>query len=237
MDKVKLYCIPYAGGSAMIYNKWQSHLQDQIELCPIELAGRGSRIAEPFYGGLEAAIEDLYAKISSDIAHHDYAFFGHSMGAFLVYELMQKIKALGGREPLHTFFSGRKPPHIKRKKRFSSLSEEAFEQEVMSLGGTPPDFFKYPELKEIFIPILRNDFKLSETEVERPEISTLPFDISVLVGKEEEITTAEAEGWRLHTSEKCAMYYLNGGHFFLLKETQTITNIINQTISHHIAIL
>jgi len=237
MDKVKLFCVPYAGGSAMIYNKWKSHLPDYIELCPIELAGRGSRIAEPFYTGLEAAVEDIYATISVDISNYDYAFFGHSMGALLVYEVLQKIKALGNKLPLHAFFSGRKPPHAKREKIFSSLSTEEFEKEIMSLGGTPPDLFKHPELKEIFVPILRSDFKISETVVERPEISKLPFDISALVGKEEFITSEEAEGWQLHTSGNYSMYTIKGGHFFLLEETKAVTKIINQTISHHMTML
>lgn len=230
--KIKLFCIPYAGGSANIYHKWKAHLHDHIELCPVELAGKGSRITEPLYSGLEEAVEDIYASIAGDIAKHDYMLFGHSMGALLVYELLQKIKAAGGKKPLHAFFSGKTPPHIKRKKFYSTLSAEEFEKEIMSLGGTPPEFFKYPELKELFVPILRNDFKITETVIERPEISKLPFDISVLVGTEEEITQEEAKAWQLHTAEKCNLHFIHGDHFFLLKETEAVTAIINQRISH-----
>ena len=231
MDKIKLFCVPYAGGSAMVYNKWKPQLQDHIELCPIELAGRGARIAEPFYNGLEEAIDDIFEQIKFDIVNCDYVFFGHSMGALLTYELLQRIKTLGLRPPLHAFFSGRIPPHLRRKKIYSTLNAEEFEAEVMSLGGTPPELFRYPELKEVFIPILRNDFKLSETVVERPEISKFPYDISVLAGTEEDIMPQEGDEWQLHTAGKCNVYFINGGHFFLLKEIEAVTKIINQSLS------
>jgi len=234
-NKIKLYCIPYAGGSATIYNQWKSKLESHIELHPIELAGKGSRITEPFYPNLEVAVEDIFTTISNDISTQDYVIFGHSMGALITYELLQKIKITDIKQPLHAYFSGRKPPHIARKKTYSSLSAEAFEKEIMSLGGTPPELFKYPELKQIFVPILRNDFKLSETVIERPEISTLPFDISILVGKEEQIKQSEAVQWKMHTSKNCSVHFINGGHFFLSKEVEAVTSIINKSISKYIA--
>lgn len=229
--KIKLYCIPYAGGSAIIYHQWKSKLRSNIELCPIELAGRGGRITEPLYANLEAAVEDIFEQIKAGITTHDYIVFGHSMGALLAYELLQKIKNEGVKKPLHAFFSGRKPPHIARKKIYSSLSTEAFEREIMSLGGTPPEVFKYPELKEVFMPILRNDFRISETVIKRSEISKLPIEFSILIGKEEQIHQVEANQWRMHTSQACCVYFVNGGHFFLSKETDAVTNIINQSIS------
>ena len=234
-NKIKLYCIPYAGGSAAIYNEWKPKLESHIELRPIELAGRGSRITEPFYTNLEAAVEDVFTTISNDISTQDYVIFGHSMGALIAYELLQKIKTSDIKQPLHAYFSGRKPPHIVREKIYSSLDAKAFEKEIMSLGGTPPELFKYPELKQLFVPILRNDFKLSETVIERPEILILPFDISILVGKEEQIKQNEAVQWKRHTSKNCSVHFINGGHFFLLKEMDAVTSVINKSISKYIA--
>ncbi len=232
-NKIIAFCIPYAGGSATIYNQWKSKLESQITLCPIELAGRGTRITEPFYTDLEAAVEDIFATISAKISTQDYVIFGHSMGALITYELAQKIKISGIKQPLHVFFSGRKPPHISRKVVYSSLSDQAFEKEIMLLGGTPPELFKYPELKQIFVPILRSDFKLSETVVQRDQISTLPYNISILVGKDEKIEESEANEWGMHTSKTCSVHFINGGHFFLSKEVDAVTNIINQSVSKY----
>ncbi len=228
--KIKLFCIPYAGGSANIYNNWKSGLAQNIELCPIELAGRGSRITETPYQNLDAALDDIFEQISDDIMNHEYAFFGHSLGALLTYELTQKIMSLGLRPPTHIFFSGRKPPHIIRKEKWSLLSSSDFEEKIISLGGTPPEFFQYPELKEIFIPLLRSDFALSETVVDRPEIIPLNTNISVLLGENEEIPPEISVQWYSHTSKKCNIQYFEGNHFFLLHQKEAILEIINGTL-------
>ena len=146
--KIKLFCIPYAGGSAVLYSKWKNHLPESIELRPIELAGRGSRIQEPFYLNVREAVDDIYSMIYEEIQSSQYILFGHSMGAMLSYELAQKIKNEGANQPLHLFFSGKTVPHlpVSEEKKYHLLSEEDFKDKIINLGGTPPDFFDHPEL-------------------------------------------------------------------------------------------
>ncbi|KAB1158712.1 thioesterase [Tenacibaculum aiptasiae] len=225
--KIKLFCLPYAGGGANIYEKWQIKLSEKIELCPINLAGRGNRFNDDLYRTLEEAVDDIYDMIKNDISEGEYAIFGHSMGALLAYELVQKIQSLGKRCPVHVFFSGRKPVHIpKIEKFYRDMNAQEFEQAVLGLGVTPPEIFKNTELKEIFIPLLRSDFTIAETFVNRSKIVPLNCSISALIGKEEAITIEEAEEWRLHTTERCSVHYIDGGHFFLLSDLTSVINII-----------
>ncbi|WP_299136674.1 thioesterase domain-containing protein [uncultured Tenacibaculum sp.] len=231
MKKIKLFCLPYAGGSANIYSKWNESLEEHIELCPIELAGRGSRIGERHYTSLNEVVNDIFNHISEDILSHDYAIFGHSLGAFLTYELIQKIISEGLPSPIHSFFSGRTPPGVKRRKKlFSTMNSLEFENAILDLGGTPPDFFKYPELKRIFIPLLRSDFALSETIVERKDIILLNNSVSVLIGEEEGITLENAVKWDEYTSKECTVHSIKGGHFFLLHEQEAVIKIINESL-------
>ena len=51
---LRLFCFPYAGGSAMMYRTWSDFLPTNIEVCPIELPGRGSRMREKAYTNMEA---------------------------------------------------------------------------------------------------------------------------------------------------------------------------------------
>ena len=230
--KIKLICLPFAGGGANIYEQWRTKLSDHIQICPVDLAGRGNRITEKPYKDLEEAVNDAYRSIENDIAEGEYAIFGHSMGALLAYELIQKIRTLGKREPLHVFFSGRKPVHIPKTENFyRDMNAAEFKKAVLSLGVTPREIFENKELNEIFIPILRSDFCIAETFVERPEILPLDIEISALIGKEEAITTEEAVQWKLHTSEKCSIYFMEGGHFFLLDDPQAVIDIINSHLS------
>ena len=42
----RLFCFPYAGGSAAIYHHWSQLIHPQIAICPAYLPGRGARFSE-----------------------------------------------------------------------------------------------------------------------------------------------------------------------------------------------
>lgn len=238
MSDVKVFCFPYAGGSAAIFNKWKSCLgiNSGIELIPVELAGRGRRIQEPLYAGLQEAIEDLYQVVRDDIQNAPYAFFGHSLGGLLAYELAQKIKSLDVTQPLHLFFSGKSAPNIERNKtaKYHLMDSEEFKSKVIDLGGTPPEFFDHPELMELFLPLLRNDFKLAETNLTQRKLDPFECDISVFLGKEDyEISAEQADSWKVHTNGACVLHYFKGGHFFLNEQVAAIVGLMSDALAKH----
>lgn len=233
MDKrITLFCLPYAGGSASAYSQWGKYLDEQIQIKPLELAGRGKRIHEPHYATVNDAIQDIFEIVQKDIGQKAYAFFGHSMGAMLSYELARKIRADGSREPQHIFFSGKSSPHIKRPdaKKYAYLEEEVFKKEIINLGGTPPEFFEHPELMELFIPLLRNDFRIAETDFTDRKTELFNYDITIFAGKDDDLTPAQIDGWKEHTSGLCSIFHFNGGHFFLHEHAKSMINIINRTL-------
>lgn len=238
MSKIKLFCLPYAGGSAAIYSKWKQYLDTDIELIPIELAGRGKRINEPFYPDVPALIDDIYNLVSNKVEGDPYAFFGHSMGGMISYQICQILCEKNHQAPMHVFFSGRGAPHVKRpdEKKYHLLNEEEFKKAVISLGGTPPEFFDHPELLEFFLPLLKNDFRLDETDFLNCEINPLDSNISVFLGKEEDLTTEQCDGWKKHTKKFCSIHYFEGGHFFLHDEVEQVVRLINNTLLRNIYI-
>jgi len=228
---IKLFCFPYAGGSAMIYHQWKRGLGKHIELRPIELAGRGRRIADGTYQDLNEAVEDVFSLISEEIREAPYMFFGHSMGAIIAYELAQKIRKQQLPLPQHLFFSGKGALHINRpdEKMYHLFDDATFKKEVIGLGGTAPEFFEHPELMEIFLPLLKNDFRLAETYKVKKPIIKFDQDITVLLGKADNLNAAECEEWAQYTSRKCHFHYFPGGHFFINEEEENILNIINES--------
>jgi len=234
MKKIRLFCLPYAGGSAMVYSKWKDDLDKSILLHPLELAGRGKRINESNYNTAEEAAEDVLAMIRFQLADLPYAFYGHSLGALIAYLASQKIRDLKYPGPAHIFFSGRGAPHIHRddKPLYYSLPEDEFREKIMDLGGTPPEFFAIPELLEILLPLLRGDFRISGVYRHRGEIKPLDCDITVLTGKEEDLKPQQIEEWKLHSKKQCTFHSFEGGHFFLNNavEKEKIIHIINDTM-------
>ena len=223
--QLKLFCLPYAGGSAQsIYNNWREHLDPMIDLIPVELAGRGVRIAENLYLHPEEAINDVVEIIRTEISDSDcdYAIFGHSMGSILAYKVMERINELELRAPVHAFFSGRRAPQCpsRRPKLYSKMNTLELENEIKILGGTPPEFFEYPELKNIFMPIIKSDFKIADLLVAKSDLLAFDHDISVFIGMDEDVNIHEATAWKQVTNKTYTLEYFEGEHFFLLDPVQ-----------------
>ncbi|MDA2157985.1 MULTISPECIES: thioesterase II family protein [Bacillus cereus group] len=228
---MKLFCLPYAGGSETIYYKWKKYLNLSIQLEPIELKGRGKRFNEGFYETLEEAVEDIFQNIKDKIVDDEYAIYGHSMGGLLAYELYYKIFSENLRIPKHIFFSGYKSPSIIRsKKQIHTLSDEEFIREVIELGGTPEEVVECEELLQLFIPILRSDFKILEKYIYREKKEKIQCSISILNGKEDDINLEELLAWKNHEGKGFKVYNFEGNHFFLNTNVESVTNIINKIL-------
>ena len=227
-----LFCIPYAGGSEIIYYKWRKFLDPSIQLVSLELKGRGKRHKEIFYENVEEAVEDLLAMIKAKIADNDYALYGHSMGSLLAYELYYKISDANFRRPTEIFFSGSKAPNLIRKKAaIHTLPDDDFIKKVMEFGGTPEELANNEVLLKIFLPIIRNDLKILENYKYQERQKKIECAISILNGKQDTISSPEdILAWRNHGSDEFRVYNFEGNHFFIRNNIENITRIINRTL-------
>lgn len=226
-----LFCLPYAGASEAIYYSWKKYLNTNIELYPIELKGRGKRFNQAFYESLEEAVDDIFNKIKDKIVDTDYTIYGHSMGSLLAFELYYKIISENLRKPKHIFFSGYKAPSILRKKEnIYTLPNNDFMKKVIELGGTPEEIANNKELLELFLPIIRSDFRILEKYDYKEREEKIECDVSIMNGKQDSINLEEILAWRNHVSKGFKVYNLEGNHFFINNNVENITNIINDTL-------
>lgn len=232
MRRIKLFCLPYAGGSSNIYAKWKGQLDSEIEVQAIELAGRGKRFGQALYDSLEQVIEDAYSIIEKEIdAVSEYAVFGHSMGGIIAYELIHRIKSEGKQEPMHVFFSGTKAPNLEREKdSVYDLPDKEFKQKILELGGTPKEVLENEELLQLMLPILRADFKINGTYQYCEKPDRLNCNITVLYGKNEDLKLHEITEWRKHSLGKCNTFMLEGDHFFINTNTTDVLKIVNNVL-------
>ena len=114
MELPLLFCLPYAGGSAMrIYGAWRSALRGQVDVVPVELPGRGARITEPLRTEVTALAEDALGAVLPRL-DRPYALFGHSLGALVAFELARRLQHLYRRPAAHLFVSGHGAPQLER---------------------------------------------------------------------------------------------------------------------------
>lgn len=236
MKKIKLFCLPYAGGSAMIYMKYRPYLDPGIELYPVELAGRGKRYNEPFYYDFNQAVNDVFEIILNRIEPSDqYAIFGHSMGCWIAEEVVMKLMTKKNIPlPIHVFLSGNKPIHNRYLEPvLHHLSDEEFLDELKHMGGTPPEFFMNKELVNLFLPIIRNDFRIIEEFEYKGLEQPFQSNLSVLSGRSDKYTINELIEWENYCTMEFEIVEFEGDHFFVLSHIKEVAELINDRIGKH----
>jgi medium-chain acyl-[acyl-carrier-protein] hydrolase len=213
--RVRLLCFPYAGGSAFAFRRWPGLLSPEVEVCPVHLPGRGMRLRETPFTDLRRLV-DAFVPVMAEHLERPFAFFGHSMGGAIAFELSRRLRSDYGVEPLHLFISGRRAPHLPdTEPPIYNLPEPEFKEELRRLNGTPAELLEHEELMEMMIPLLRADISVSQTYKceSRPSL-TCP--LTVFGGLED--THDEPEGlraWREHTTGEFNAVMFEGGHFFI----------------------
>ncbi|MUL38592.1 thioesterase II family protein [Gloeocapsopsis dulcis] len=212
---IRLFCFPYAGGGTLSFRSWVNNLPKNLEVCAIELPGRGKQIKSPPFTQLEPLVQAIAANILPQL-DKPFAFFGHSMGAIVSFELTRLLRKNYGIEPLHLFVSGRRAPQISVQKSFiHTLPEPEFLAKLRHLNGTPEAVLANAELMEMLSPIIRADFAVIETYV-YAEDSPLNCPITAFGGLQDpEASFTELEAWRQQTNATFSLQMLPGNHFFL----------------------
>jgi medium-chain acyl-[acyl-carrier-protein] hydrolase len=227
---LQLYCFPFAGGSALTYQRWQRSLPN-VEVLPVELPGRGTRFKEPAITSLSdligAITEPLKERLTSP-----FAFFGHSMGAAISFELARHLRTRFGLSPSHLFLSARPGPSLLETRGPTyNLPEAEFLEEIQRLNGTPAEVIENPEVMRILSPILRADFQVNQTyRYESGEPLSCP--ITVFGGLDDDHVPKESLfAWREETSAVFDLQMLPGDHFFLRTSEPLLLRLLSETLS------
>ncbi|WP_165585983.1 thioesterase [Ruminiclostridium cellobioparum] len=225
-----MFCLPHAGGNSTLYFPWRKLLHPNIRLISIELAGRGKRAEIQFYSSIEAAVNDVYSQIEEYLFEAPFAIFGHSMGGLIAFELAHKLMDVGVNELVHLFISGKYPPHIEKYSTpIHSLPDAEFITEVSKLGGIPQGIHKYKPILNLYLPILKSDYKIVETYKYEHKSRKLDCCITALNGRKDKLTS-EIQGWEAYTNNKFQMIEFEGGHFYINNQLESILNVINNTL-------
>jgi medium-chain acyl-[acyl-carrier-protein] hydrolase len=212
---LRLICFPYAGGSSFIFRNWAEHLPKAVEVCPVQLPGRGGRLKETAFLSFPPLIEALTRSVLPWL-DKPFVFFGHSLGAVIAFELAQKLSREQRLEPLHLFVAGRHAPHLPDTHPAThDLPDDEFKEELRRLNGTSAEVLAHPELLEFILPLLRADFELCHN-YEYAARPPLKCAITAYGGMcDADVSREQLSAWREHTSAAFSLRMLPGDHFFI----------------------
>jgi medium-chain acyl-[acyl-carrier-protein] hydrolase len=228
---MRMFCFPYAGGGASIYRGWGASLPADLEVCPVQIPGRESRLREPAYDHLQPMVEAIADAIDPHLTL-PFVFFGHSMGAAISFELTRELRRRGKTQPLHLFVSGRRSPHLPaREEPIHALPEPEFIEKLRELNGTPEEVLQHEELMKLIIPLLRTDFSVNET-YEYVEEEPVQAGISAFGGLgDEDVTREDVEAWKEHTTGRFRMRMLPGDHFFINSGKELVLESVSRDLA------
>jgi medium-chain acyl-[acyl-carrier-protein] hydrolase len=214
--RLRLFCFPCAGGTTSAYSKWQNNLPTDIELCLIQLPGRSYRLDEPHFTQFPLLVKKL-TYILKPYLNIPFAFFGHSMGATLAFEIARQLRRDGYPIPVKLFTACCPPPHRPIQRPFiHELPENEFVAELQRrYNAIPETILQNQELVQIFLPSLRADFTMIETYAYATE-KPLECSIAAFGGLQDKaISLQEIQEWQIQTTSHFNLEMFTGGHFFL----------------------
>jgi surfactin synthase thioesterase subunit len=227
---LRLFCLPYVGGAAWAFEPWRGGLGADVELCTVELPGRGARMREPAFSRLRPLVDALASAITGEL-DVPYALYGHSMGSLVAFELARELRRRGLGEPRVLFASGAPAPRLTRQRVAVHCATDAqVIERLRELGGLPEEVMAEPELLTAFLPAIRADFAVYETYEYRPE-RLLGCPVVVLTGRDDaEVPPAQSLPWERESTGSFEHHVLPGDHFFLRPAQEELLYLVRRAL-------
>lgn len=227
--EARLFCFAHSGGVASIFRSWQNYFPPSVEVCPVQLPGRETRFSDPLIFSMDELVKKLVPQILP-LSNLPIAFFGHSLGALIAFELAKKIKEIHPSQELSVFLSACcAPDRLRHLTKLHLLPEEAFVKELASYGAMPRALLENKDALRVLLPRLRADFSIFETYC--PIACTIDAPILAFGGLEDDLVPLEdLKAWERYTAKSFSSYFFPGGHFYYLEASMALCNKIEKAL-------
>lgn len=225
--RLRIFCFPYAGGSASVFNGWQDYFDNHIDLFAIQAPGRETRFNEEPIKDVVDIVNTLLEEMLP-FCNVPYIFIGHSNGALTAFELARKLQTFNNFNLEHIFLSAKRAPHLLPiKPPVHNLPYEEFIKELKSFSTIPHEVINDQEMMEVFMPMLRADFGLGERHLFNHR-HKLRANATLFWGsKDKDVPEEDVLAWSDHIIGNVNGIVFNGGHFFIHNEKEKFIKEIN----------
>ncbi|KIZ14868.1 hypothetical protein SNA_30875 [Streptomyces natalensis ATCC 27448] len=220
--RLRLVCLPHAGGTAHEFRSWGARLSSDVAVYAVQYPGRQDRFVEPLVDDMGTMVERIVEVLEPWIGE-PLMLFGHSMGAYIAYEVAAELERRHGQVIDLLAVSGAAPPHRKRRGRIHELSDTELIADLKRVNASLADLLAQPELVKVLLPMIRADYRLSE-RYERHDPLPVKAPLVALSGNADpEVDRSGLEAWSAFANSRFDVIVLQGGHFYLFDGEADVT--------------
>lgn len=220
---IRLIAFPHAGGNAGVYRDWRRYLADDVELISFTLPGHVGDDGAAAITAWPDLVDAVVAMVVDVADGLPFAFFGHSFGALLAFEVTRALRDSGAPLPACLLASAHRAPDLPSRNRAPgrqthALPADRFAEVIRAFGYLPDAALADPVLVALIEPPLRADLRLDELHDHTPA-PPLPVDCVVYGGEADPgVGIDELQAWRRHFGPDRAfdLALFPGGHFYTL---------------------
>lgn len=216
---------PHAGGSPRFFLPWRDRLPATY-LLGVTYPGRDHRMDAPPAPSLRALAAEVATELAARAEARPVTLVGHSLGGWIAYETAVRLAASTAAEDLRLVVSGQNPPTVRPDTALHAAPDDALIEDVVRQNPGNAEIWTVPELCRLFLPSVRQDYRLLETYV--PSLEVVPR-IQVVLGDEDREVCRERTGeWARFSREPLVTTEVAGPHFYLAPPDTQLPSLLGR---------
>ncbi len=225
----KLYIFPHAGGSAEYYVPFAKSFSSDIKCIAVRYPGRrGTHDLASFTSISDLAESAFQLLAPADQVDGKVAFFGHSMGALVAFDVARRFEAAG--KPVAALFVSACAAPGEIGYDYIPESDRGLLDAVSAMTGANPEFLENEEFAAKILPTLRGLKAIANYEC--PPDATVSCPIFAFLGDDDEVATYEkVTRWSQRTTSEFSARVFPGHHFYLNDHLPELVGNIEEKIA------
>jgi surfactin synthase thioesterase subunit len=225
----RLYIFPHTGGSADFYVPFARAFTGGTKCVAVQYPGKRAGKDLSQYTGIPELADKLEAMLKpADAPAGQVAFFGHSMGALLAFEVALRFERAGN--PIAALFvSASAAPGLWRQQVDLTGSDRQLLSMVSQVTGANPEFLNDDQFAATLLPTLRGLKAVASYEC--PPEATVSCPIHGLMAEADELATAELMApWAQRTTSTFDLTEFPGDHFYINTNLPQLSQWVEERI-------
>lgn len=216
-ERAHMIMCPFAGGSSSAFRPWRD-----LRIAPVNLSiatwpGRDRLHHQPLVDDIHTLAQMLAQElIDTHTSATPLLLVGHSMGAQVAFETCRLLEK-EGRPARGLVISGCHAPHLRGERRLSHRDDASFIDELVDIGGCPPELRENQALMSLFLPLLRADFLATERYHRDKDDAREPVTTPALLlcgSRDREASWQQVHAWLPWFLDARGPAVLDGDHFY-----------------------